>query len=137
MDPTENSLAGGSLPIPVPPSGDSKQPFAVTEKAAKRLIDLLKPKNVQDESGRYGLRIRVVGGGCNGMQYKMDPESKPRPNDKVFDAPLNVRVFIDIKSLIYLKGTVLDAGSNPRAGTFEFKNPNVKSSCGCGLSFQA
>lgn len=123
--------------LPASPAVPGRPLITVTEKAARRIMDLVKRKAGVEELPAYGIRLRVVGGGCNGMQYKMDVEDKSRPSDKIFDGPLNVRLFVDIKSLMYLKGTELDVNPNPLNGTFEFKNPNVKSSCGCGMSFQA
>ncbi|MBI2891329.1 MAG: iron-sulfur cluster assembly accessory protein [Nitrospirae bacterium] len=125
-DPTPSQT---SAPAPIRPL------LSVTEKAARRILDLCKRQAPTDGANAYGIRLKVIGGGCNGMQYKMNPDTQARPGDRVFDAPLGLKVFVDLKSLIYLKGTEIDLNANPLAGTFEFKNPNVKSTCGCGLSF--
>ena len=80
-----------------------------------------------------GLRVKVVGGGCSGLQYKMDLDVE-RSGDKVFgesDAPL----LVDRKSFLYLNGTELNYNEGLMQSGFTLQNPNVKRSCGCGASF--
>ncbi len=81
-----------------------------------------------------GLRISVVGGGCSGLSYKLDFQKEPQPTDKVFDIE-NVRIFIDPKSFLYVKGLTLDYSGGLNGTGFTFKNPNATKSCGCGTSF--
>jgi iron-sulfur cluster assembly protein len=80
-----------------------------------------------------GLRVKVVGGGCSGLQYKMDLDAE-QPGDKVF-GPDDAKLLIDRKSFLYLNGTELDYHTNVMASGFHFQNPNIKRSCGCGMSF--
>jgi iron-sulfur cluster assembly accessory protein len=106
----------------------------VTETAAEKITELLTEENKLGA----GLRVFVQGGGCSGFQYGLmidegegDPDS-----DQVFEVN-GVRLFVDPISLRYLKGAEVDFVDNNMGGGFTIKNPNAKSTCGCGSSFQA
>lgn len=101
----------------------------ITESAANRIKELLE----QDERDCTGLRLKVVGGGCSGLQYKMDLDD-PKPTDRIFEYE-GAKVIVDLKSLLYLGGTELDYKETLMEAAFVFQNPNVKRSCGCGASF--
>lgn len=101
----------------------------ITERAAARIRELLD----QEERDYAGLRLKVVGGGCSGLQYKMDLDD-PKPADRVFEQE-GAKVIVDLKSLLYLGGTELDYRETLMEAAFVFQNPNVKRSCGCGASF--
>ena len=81
-----------------------------------------------------GLRIAVVGGGCSGFSYSMAFENKPGMLDKVYNFE-GLKVFIDQASLLYLDGAEVDYVESFEGSGFKFNNPNVKSTCGCGSSF--
>jgi iron-sulfur cluster assembly accessory protein len=81
-----------------------------------------------------GLRIGVVGGGCSGFQYSMSFENQAGMMDKVFRFE-DLKVFVDATSLMYLNGCVVDYVETLEAAGFKFDNPAVKSTCGCGSSF--
>lgn len=81
-----------------------------------------------------GLRIGVVGGGCSGFQYSMSFENKAGMMDKVMDFD-GLKVFVDATSVMYLNGCVVDYVETLEAAGFKFENPSVKSTCGCGSSF--
>lgn len=102
---------------------------SITEKAAAKIKQLMAAENKEGQ----GLRLKVVGGGCSGLQYKMDIDA-PRPTDKVFELD-GARVLVDMKSLLYLNGTELDYKEELMQAGFVFQNPNVKHACGCGTSF--
>jgi len=102
---------------------------SLTERAAKRINELIAAEN---RAGQ-GLRVKVVGGGCSGLQYKVDFDV-PKPTDKVFEKD-GAKVLVDLKSLLYLSGTELDYKEELMQSGFVFQNPNVKKSCGCGASF--
>ena len=102
----------------------------VSEKAAKHLQRLMSKEAVAP----VGVRIGVVGGGCSGFSYKIGFEIEQRAGDRVFEQN-GVRFFCDMKSLLYLKGTLLDFTDGLDGKGFVFKNPNAKSTCGCGSSF--
>ena len=81
-----------------------------------------------------GLRIGVVGGGCSGFQYSMAFENQAGMMDTVFNFE-DLKVFIDATSLMYLNGCIVDYVETLEAAGFKFENPQVKSTCGCGSSF--
>ncbi len=81
-----------------------------------------------------GLRIGVVGGGCSGFQYSMAFENQSGMMDKIFSFD-DLKVFIDATSLMYLQGCTVDYVETLEAAGFKFENPQVKSTCGCGSSF--
>ncbi|PYV85951.1 MAG: iron-sulfur cluster assembly accessory protein [Acidobacteria bacterium] len=82
-----------------------------------------------------GLRVQVVGGGCSGFQYHMGFEKQANTGDEVIDLS-GFKMFVDRGSLIYLDGTEIDYVEGLTASGFKFNNPNVKTTCGCGESFQ-
>jgi len=81
-----------------------------------------------------GLRLGVRGGGCSGLSYLVEWEGAPGEKDQVFERD-GGRIFVDPKSARFLDGTVVDWQRTLLKSGFVFKNPNVKSSCGCGESF--
>ena len=103
--------------------------ITISENAAAKIRSLLANRNEPEA----GLRVKVVGGGCSGLQYKMDLDVE-RPGDKVFGTP-EARVLVDRKSFLYLNGTELDYNEGLMQSGFSLHNPNVKRSCGCGASF--
>jgi iron-sulfur cluster assembly protein len=103
----------------------------VTENAAKR-IKLLMAKQGLAEGG---LRVGIKGGGCSGMSYVFAWEKEARPGDEVFEGPEGAKIFVDKKSYLFLKGTVLDFDTSIMSKGFVLSNPNAKASCGCGSSF--
>jgi iron-sulfur cluster assembly protein len=102
-------------------------PSAVKE--VKRLIQL-------EKRGDMALRVGIKGGGCSGMTYTMSFQSEMGPHDQVFEVD-GLRVVVDAKSALYLKGTTLDFIDTLQESGFKFTNPNAKESCGCGTSFSA
>ena len=101
----------------------------LTEAARAKVRDLI----AREEGAGY-LRVGISGGGCNGLSYKLKFVSEPRKGDILVRSG-EVRVLVDSKSALYLKGTVLDYSHAMIAGGFEFSNPNAKASCSCGESF--
>jgi iron-sulfur cluster assembly protein len=95
----------------------------------KELLDTQEPKP-------SGLRISVVGGGCSGFSYSMAFESAPGMLDKTYQFD-GLQVFVDQASMLYLDGANVDYVETLEGSGFKFDNPNVKSTCGCGSSFQA
>jgi iron-sulfur cluster assembly protein len=93
-------------------------------------------KRLQTQMNKPGMAIRigVVGGGCSGLTYKVDPADDPQEKDKVFEKD-GIRVFVDPKSYLYLAGVELDYEESLTQSGFRFNNPNAKGACGCGTSF--
>lgn len=81
------------------------------------------------------LRVAVVGGGCSGLQYKMDLQDGPANRDILVETA-GVRVVVDPKSALYVTGSELDYLDSLDGG-FKVKNPNAATSCSCGESFSA
>jgi iron-sulfur cluster assembly protein len=103
--------------------------ISLTDRAAARINELI----AADSRDGQALRVKVVGGGCSGLQYKVDFDT-PKATDKVFEKD-GAKVLVDMKSLLYLGGTELDYKDELMQSGFIFQNPNVKKSCGCGASF--
>ena len=82
------------------------------------------------------LRVAVVGGGCSGLQYKMDLQDGPASRDILVESA-GVRVVVDPKSALYVTGSELDYVEALQDGGFKVKNPNAATSCSCGESFSA
>jgi iron-sulfur cluster assembly accessory protein len=89
----------------------------------------------QPENMGKPLRVYVEGGGCSGMQYGMVFD-EPRDKDVALEFH-GVRVVVDEVSADYLKGALIDFSDALTGGGFKITNPNAKSSCGCGKSFEA
>ena len=102
----------------------------ISETAAKKIRTLMAKQGIAEG----GLRVGVKGGGCSGLSYNLAFESQSRIGDKVFERD-GIKLFCDLKSYIYLNGTVLDFDSGLMGKGFVFMNPNAKKSCGCGSSF--
>jgi len=108
----------------------------------ERLVKLtanaaLKVSTLLTKQGRPNgvLRVAVVGGGCSGLQYKMDLQDAPASRDILVESA-GVRVVVDPKSALYVTGSELDYVSTLDGG-FKVKNPNAATSCSCGESFSA
>ncbi len=95
-----------------------------------------KVRSTMEQQSMAGLRLGVRGGGCSGFTYVIRFEPKPRAKDHVFEFD-GARVFVDPKSLLYLKGLTLDWKESLLEQRFELMNPNATKSCGCGVSFSA
>lgn len=101
-------------------------PTAVNK--VKEILEMQEPKPT-------GLRIAVVGGGCSGFSYSMAFENNPLLLDKTYSFD-GLKIFIDQASLLYLDGVSVDYVETLEGSGFKFDNPNVRSTCGCGSSFQ-
>ena len=104
--------------------------LTVTESAGEKFLSLLVRVGRDD----FGLRMRVVGGGCSGLQYKLEFEETPNDDTNVIES-YGERVFIDMKSALYLAGSELDYDDGLMGQGFKINNPNAKNQCGCGESF--
>ena len=104
----------------------------ITPGAAKKVSSLL------TKQGRANgvLRVAVVGGGCSGLQYKMDLQDSPANRDILVESS-GIKVVVDPKSALYVTGSELDYIDALVDGGFKVKNPNAATSCSCGESFSA
>jgi iron-sulfur cluster assembly accessory protein len=101
----------------------------ITDRAAEKIKNLLAAEKKEGQ----GLRLKVVEGGCSGLESKMNFDV-PCAEDKVFEKD-GAKVLVDMKSLLYLNGTELDYKEGLMQSGFVLQNPNVTRSCGCGTSF--
>ena len=107
----------------------SEKLVKVTASASDKIFRL-----IERESKGDFLRIRITGGGCNGLSYKMKFTTEPRDGD-IFVLSEGVKVLVDTKTALYLRGTTLEYSDKLVAGGFKFNNHNAKASCSCGESF--
>jgi iron-sulfur cluster assembly protein len=129
IGPNAASNEAAAAPQAPPPAEGGLQ---VTPSAVKRIRAILAKEGNSPEVG--GLRLGVKGGGCSGLSYAIEFAAGPRERDNIFIFD-NVRVFIDPKSFVYLKGMTLDYEETLMRQGFNFLNPNSTRSCGCGSSF--
>ncbi len=105
--------------------------ISMTSKAIKQVKTIMAE---DQKEGITGLRVGIKGGGCSGLSYVLDFVKESRPDDKTFEFD-GVKVFMDPKSAIYLKGTEIDFSDGLMGTGFNFINPNAQRTCGCGSSF--
>ena len=98
----------------------------IAKDEVKKLIDA-------ENNPEIGLRLGVKGGGCSGLSY--DLAFTPTEKGDTVVEHKDFKVFMDAKSLIYLKGMMLDYKGGLDGKGFVFVNPNATSTCGCGESF--
>jgi iron-sulfur cluster assembly protein len=123
--------SNSASPAPAYRVGDERL-IKLSSGAAKKITSLLarqgRPTGV--------LRVAVVGGGCSGLQYKMDLQDGPASRDILVESA-GIRVVVDPKSALYVTGSELDFVDALQDGGFKVKNPNAATTCSCGESFSA
>jgi iron-sulfur cluster assembly protein len=104
--------------------------LTLTEAAAEKVKQLRE----RDDRGMAALRLKVVGGGCSGLQYQLmfDDEAAEWDQESVQNG---VRVLVDAKSAVYMAGATVDYVDDLSGSGFKIENPNATSTCGCGQSF--
>ena len=104
--------------------------LTITPKAYAKAKALL----AKHEKEGHGFRVGVRGGGCSGLTYQLGFEDTEKKGDQVvvFD---DLKIYMDIKSQLFLAGTTLDYVESLMDTGFKFQNPNAKRSCSCGESF--
>jgi len=100
----------------------------------QKAIDMARKAIERRAQPTFGLRLGVKGGGCSGVSYVIEFAEKARGRDHVFEYE-GVNIIVDPKSLIYLRGSILDYEVKLMQHGFKFRNPNEKAGCGCGESF--
>lgn len=122
------------------PSRMSNVNFKVGNESLIRVLDAASAhlRGLLEKQGRAdgALRIAVIGGGCSGLQYKMDLVDGPRDRDIVVRSN-QVNVVIDPKSALFVTGSELDWSDDLQQGGFKVSNPNALVTCSCGESFAA
>ena len=112
------------------PQAEEGPEVGLTALAAEKVKEIKTAEGIEDS---YGLRLRVVGGGCSGFSYDLYFDQVTEI-DRTFSSN-GVQLIIDEMSLQYLAGTNVDYVEGLQGAGFKFMNPNVKSTCGCGSSF--
>ena len=135
---TASNKAGRSAPDPAQEL-EALSPSNVPEGAAdirltKKAVEMAKKAIEKRTQATEGLRLGVRGGGCSGVSYAIEFADKIRARDHVFEFD-GLKIVVDPKSLIYLRGSILDYEVKLMQHGFKFRNPNEKSGCGCGESF--
>jgi len=127
----ESGMATTTTPTTGTPAPEVKKaPLTLTPNATAKVKEIM----AQQNPAPAGLRVGVVGGGCSGFSYSMQFENSAGMMDKVFNFD-GLKVFVDATSVMYLNGCVVDYVETLEGAGFKFENPNVKSTCGCGSSF--
>ena len=103
----------------------------LTARAAEKVKEIKAAEGIEES---YGLRLRVVGGGCSGFAYDLYFDQLTEGVGRSFESH-GVKLVVDHMSLQYLVGTEVDYVEGLQGAGFKFGNPNVKSTCGCGSSF--
>jgi iron-sulfur cluster assembly accessory protein len=103
--------------------------ITLSEAAARRINDLAK-----DQGEPVMLRVAVSAGGCSGFQYEFDLVHDAEAQDLVLERD-GARAVVDQISMLLLKGSEIDFVDELVGAQFRVRNPNAKSSCGCGVSF--
>src|SRR3954453_1074884 len=122
------TAAAGEIKIKI---GNEKL-VKVTDKASEKLNSLL----TRQGRPQGALRVAVIGGGCSGLQYKMDLVDGLANRD-IMGQSQNVRVEVDPKSALFVSGSLLDFSDDLQKGGFKVTNPNAVAHCSCGESFAA
>ncbi len=104
--------------------------ITITDSAIAKITDLLAEEN----NPNLKLRTFVQGGGCSGFQYGFTFDEEQNEDDFLIERP-GMKLVIDSMSMMYLEGAVIDYIEELMGEQFTIKNPNAKSTCGCGSSF--
>jgi iron-sulfur cluster assembly protein len=103
----------------------------VTDNAKAKIHAL---RTEEGHSKDHNIRVSVKGGGCSGLMYDLNFDSKIEDGDQVFE-DRGIKILVDKKSMLYLLGTTLDFSDGLNGKGFQFVNPNASRTCGCGESF--
>lgn len=111
-----------------------------TDAAARKVFSLI----VEENNPALNLRVFITGGGCSGFQYGFTFDESINDDDTVIEKQIDhdnkngaVKLLIDAMSFQYLKGATIDYREDINGAQFVIKNPNAKTTCGCGSSFSA
>lgn len=104
--------------------------ISVTERAAKKIQQVISRRGKG-----IGIRVGVKTTGCSGLAYVLEYVDNPQDSDQCIEC-LGCQLFVDPKSIVYIKGLEVDYVRNGLNEGFEFRNPNERDKCGCGESFR-
>ncbi len=119
-------------------------PIVITENAVNKIGELM----MEEENFQLKLRVFITGGGCSGFQYGFSFDETINEDDTVITntmtpkasgdhSSISVQLLVDPMSLVYLLGAEIDYKSDLTGEQFIIRNPNAKTTCGCGSSFAA
>ena len=132
----QQNLVSSELPLV------EMQPIIITENAANKIWELI----TEEENLQLKLRVFITGGGCSGFQYGFSFDETINEDDTVIvkesgkdqnNNDIKVQLLVDPMSLVYLVGAEIDYKSDLTGEQFIIRNPNAKTTCGCGSSFAA
>ena len=118
-------------PTQAAPRIGSEKLIKLTEAAGRKMRQLMQRDGVADGA----LRVKIVGGGCAGLEYKMDFDKNPPTLKDILIETAGTRVLVDVKSALYVSGSEIDFVDAMIGGGFKIHNPNATQSCSCGESF--
>jgi len=118
-------------PIQAVPRAGSEKLVKLTEAAGRKMQQLMQ----RDGIDTGALRVKIMGGGCAGLEYKMDFEKQPPTAKDILIQSAGVRVLVDVKSALYVSGSEIDFQDKLIGGGFKIHNPNATATCSCGESF--
>ena len=104
--------------------------ITITEKAQQKITNLLKEESKSD----HFVRVSVKAGGCSGLSYDLTFDNISKEDDELYEDK-GIKIVCDVRSVLYLMGTVLDFSDGINGKGFQFNNPNATRTCGCGESF--
>jgi iron-sulfur cluster insertion protein len=95
---------------------------------------------IEEENPKLNLRVFVTGGGCSGFQYGFTFDEKIQEDDTIIEQACSdgnsiVKLLVDSMSYQYLNDAEIDYVENIQGAQFVIRNPNAKTTCGCGSSF--
>jgi iron-sulfur cluster insertion protein len=132
MSTTTETVETPSTSAPDTSASMAAPAISLTAKAGDKVREIREAEAL----GEQGLRVRVIGGGCSGFTYDLFFEDETTEFDTIFESE-GVKLYIDMMSLQYLDGTMIDYVEGLHGAGFKFVNPKAKSTCGCGSSFSA
>jgi iron-sulfur cluster assembly protein len=113
------------------PRAGSEKLIKLTDAAGRKIRQLMQRDGVADGA----LRVKIVGGGCAGLEYKMDFDKNPPTAKDILVETAGTRVAVDLKSALYVSGSEIDFVEAMIGGGFKIHNPNATQTCSCGESF--
>lgn len=114
-----------------PPEPHPDPPIRLTEAAARAIL----ARAAREGCPGAPLRVKIQGGGCSGVTYRMSFEPGGAGEEDLATTQHGATLIVDPRSVVFLRGTVLDYKAELMSQRFVWHNPNAKSSCGCGESF--
>lgn len=107
--------------------------ISITERAADRIKQIREEQQIAEDAL---LRVGVVSGGCSGLTYDLEFDTKENPDEEEQQfEDKGIRLIVDMRSFLYLSGTQLDYTDGLNGEGFHFHNPNANRTCSCGESF--